>query len=164
MLQAQFELFAGQGEFYIEDAQAEPPDNGLEETWFEFATAEKLTTGAGSFAVRTMEDATVTVTFEVHTHAPRENLAAWDYVLETNFDSVAGAIIFSSGGKLFPDTDDAPSGPSASFPLDPGSYGIRLYWGEPQTVTMGTSGRPRHRVVLWPCDYVEPRIVRDRSV
>jgi len=151
--QHHFNLFADYYQFYLQD---EGVDGNLAESWTEEAVDRLLAIAPGTIGVGTVRNMTVPVDVEVAAAAPDDDFADWDQVNECSIEIESGKLVVAGCTDYFPE--------AARLSLPPGTYRARIYYGGLTLLSEdGLDGDDRYRVILWPAEYADLVILKQRA-
>lgn len=144
------ELFADYFQFYLQDEAARGDLGGA---WDPAATQRRLAVAPGVVGFATARNMEVPVTLEFLDAAPSNDLAAFDHVAEGSLTLVTGPLVVAGCTDYLPD--------AARFPLEPGSYRVRLSCAGLGTLSAdGLEGEDHYLVQLWPDSPIEARVLK----
>lgn len=148
-----YELFADYHQIYLQDAQAV---GDLSDSWTAEASENYLAVAPGTIGIGTARDMTVPVKVEVRDAAPDDNYDAWDQVNKCSINVPSGRIIIAGCTDYFPDAE--------RIEVAAGCYRARIYYGNLEALSEdGLEGDDHYRVVLWPGEPTEPKILKKKS-
>ncbi len=152
MTEYQYELFADDYQFYLQDEQA---DGDLSDSWSQSAVDSLLALAPGTIGVGTERNMTVPVTVQVAAEPPNEDMGNWDQVNECNLSVPSGQIVVAGCNEYFME--------AARIRVAPGLYRARIFYGGLNSLSEdGLEGTDHYKIVLWPGDAIEPRILKRR--
>jgi hypothetical protein len=174
-----FTIYADHLQFYLGDSLFEADTE--RDFWSDEANVRYLAIDPPSFiGVGTNYYGKVSVTLDVWTERPGDDLEGWDRVIEASLAVPSGFIAIDGCLAYVPEwfyrqmqsahpgsTDTVPS-PHIS--VEPGTYRVRVHAGA--TGTLRTLTTPtgeeevtdeHYRIVLWPAPYSDPRILHIAS-
>lgn len=146
-----FDVFADYNTVLVLADGALPPaaGGGTVEEMF----ADHIAARPGLLCVGTARGARVPLTIHVTDAAPRDDLAVWDHVTQTEITTTTGRL------RVMGVTDDEPQAHHVHLP--PGSYHARVYSGGLDTVSAdGLDGEDHYRITLWPKILMPPEVVK----
>lgn len=149
----ELELFADYFQFYLQDEQAK---GDLSEAWTERAVERLMALAPGTIGVGTVRNMTVPVSVEIRRSEPADDLDAWDQVNDCSIEIPSGRLVVAGCTDHFPD--------ARRVLVPPGCYQARLFYARLDSLSEnGLEGDDAYRVVLWPGEPVEPRVVKKRK-
>ena len=132
------EIFADYHQFYLWDERVAPE---APTDWTDADVAHRLKAGPHVVVVSPIRNMTVPVEVEVHLCEPPFNPEAWDHIAECSLDLPSGEL----------QVHECTGGPVADFKVQPGTYRVRAFYGDLDSLSAnGLEGRDHYRVVLWP--------------
>jgi hypothetical protein len=86
-----------------------------------------------------------------------DDLDNWDVVVEASIRTISGELCLTT-----PEGDDAQA---LAIPFPPGSYRVRVYYSQLQSVTdeLAPHGVDSYRLLIWPSELSSPRILKEES-
>jgi len=150
----ELELFADYYQFYLQDEQAK---GDLSQAWTEQAVERLMALAPATVGVGTVRNMTVPVTIEVRRSEPADDLEAWDQVNDCSIEVSSGRLVVAGCTDYFPD--------ARRVVVPPGCYRVRLFYGKLDRLSEDElEGDDLYRVVLWPGDPAEPRVIKQRNL
>ena len=154
MAEYHFEIFADYHQFYLQDEQA---DGDLSGSWTHEALDLLLALAPSTIGVGTVRDMTVPVMVLVTREAPDADLAEWEQVNECSLYVASGRIVIAGCTDYFPE--------AARISVAPGWYRARIYYGNlDQLSDNGLEGEDHYKVVLWPSEEEEIKVLKQRVI
>jgi hypothetical protein len=145
-----YTLFADYHQFYLQDEGAEMPPHHI---WNEQTAKDMIAVAPGYVAVGAARNMNVPVEVEVRDTEPADELGEWDHVTECGIEIPSGKLVIA--GCIDPFTD------AARIPVRPGSYRMRVYYGDLEALSWdGLEGDDHYKVVLWPSDDMSMRVIK----
>jgi hypothetical protein len=88
---------------------------------------------------------------------PADDVDSWDVVAEASIRTISGKVHLTT-----PEGDDAQA---PAIPLPSGSYRVRVYYGQLQSVAdeLAPHGADTYRLLIWPSEPSGPRILKGES-
>lgn len=141
---AQFEVAAHYHQFYLMDDERQPmiPEDISDED-----IARRVRVAPHIVVVHTASDTKVPVSVEFLSVAPREEVSAWDHVVEFSLDLPSGRAVLAGTTDFVPD--------SPRIAARPGTYRGRVFFAGLSDV-----GRERYRLALWPGALGTPTVLK----
>jgi hypothetical protein len=127
-------------QFYVIDSAAPLDASGRADFWTRETLARLLAVGAGILGVST-GSYVVPLALHIDAAAPRDDLAAWDHVVE--------AELALPSGKLIVHGCTQPREEGLQVAVPPGRYIARVCYGKLDSV-VDEEGDDHYAVVLWP--------------
>ncbi len=147
-----FELFADYFQIVLMADGVEVPD--WSDCFTDQSVADRLVVVPYAVVVQPERNMTVPVTVEVRDDPPGDNFSGWDHVSEASIDAPTGRLIMTELHTW--DTE-----PERRIAVAPGTYRVRTYHAGLNTLsTNGLDGDDYYRLVLWPAEYREPRVLK----
>ncbi|MGJ7542285.1 hypothetical protein [Variovorax sp. LT1R16] len=147
------EIFADYFQFYLQDEAA---DGNLGDAWDQIATERMFAVADGTVGIGTVRNMDVPVTLELLEVAPSRDFTTFDHVVEGSVLVSTGTLVVAGCTAYFPD--------ARRFPLEPGTYRVRLSSSGLGTLsTDGLEGKDHYLVQLWLDSFVEPTVLKQHS-
>lgn len=146
-------IFADYYQFYLQDEHMEEdtPDD-----WGEQLTTRMIAISPGIIGISTARNMTVPIRIDLLKTRPDNDFASWDHVAEASLEISSGQFALAGPIDYLPD--------AKRFPVTPGSYRVRIYYGGLGTISEnGREGEDHYSIVLWPDEYAEPEILKKWS-
>src|SRR6266851_298191 len=153
----ELELFADYFQFTLEDErQAErvsgtvfdPPHD-----WWEQLSTCMLAVDTGIIWVSTVRNMTIPIRLDLFDTPPLDEFSAWDHVAEASIDVPSGRLVVTWPAEYLPH--------AARFPIEPGTYRVRIYYGGLESISEdGLDGEDHYSIALWPATYQAPAILK----
>lgn len=154
MARYDIELFADYFQFYLQD---EHVNGNLSDAWTNEATDRMLAIAPGVVGVGTARNMDVAVTVEIFDDEPARDFGAYDHVVECAIVITSKSIVVAGCTDYFPD--------ALRILVKPDTYRVRVSYANLDSLSAdGLDGDDTYRVQLWPAAYVEPIVVKDKSM
>lgn len=142
-----YKLFADYYQFYLQD---EDTNGDLSDSWNDQAVKDLLAIAPGTIGVGTVRNMDIPVEVEIRDSAPENK---WDHVMECGIEIPSGKIVVAGCTDYFPE--------AARISVKPGNYRARIYYGDLDSLSEdGLDGNDHYKVVLWPGDDLEARVIK----
>jgi hypothetical protein len=152
-MQQRFTVYADYHQFYVEDAQTDAAQSAAPEFWSQEAFNRGLAIGRDMIAVGTARYGNVQVELQIAEHEPKLDLAAWDQVNQCSIELHSGTLLVRGCTQ---ETESAPR-----IEVTPGVYRARIGYANLDVADSDAEeGDDRYRVVLWPGEHIEPRVLK----
>jgi hypothetical protein len=133
------ELFADYSQFLLSD---EDSHENFETFWTESTHHEKLAVGDNVIGVRTIEPTGVIIDVEVHDSPPElDDTGQWYQIAECSLDIPSGKLVVMGVTDFFPE--------AKRIVVDPGTYRIRIHYGNQDSGHATSSADEYYLAVLW---------------
>lgn len=147
-----YTLFADYFQFYLEDVSW---DTDWSDIWTPERTDNLLATDQGVICIGTVRNMEAPVVVEVLDDEPTENPDNWDHITECSIEIKSGEMAIAGC------TDYPPE--AARINIEPGTYRARIFYGKLDSLSEdGLEGDDHYKVVLWPGERVDAKVIRRR--
>jgi hypothetical protein len=149
-----FDLMADYFQFYLQD---EGVAGDLSESWTPAAYDRMLAIAPGTLGVGTARNMPVPVDVEIRSDPPSGTFDIWDHVVDAAIEVPSGRIIIAGCTDYRKD--------AARIIVVPGTYRARIYYGQlDQLSDDGLDGDDHYALELWQGTYIEPVVVKSKSI
>lgn len=106
--------------------------------------------------ISTARNTTVPVRVDILNGQPNDDFTDWDHVAEASLEVPSGQIVVAGNSDYIPN--------AKRLPVPPGSYRVRVYYGELDSISEdGLDGDDHYSVTIWPGGYKPPEVLKKWS-
>ncbi len=144
-----FTIRADFNQFFVQDANADAMTAASPDFWNARALNDGLACKRNTLAIGTASFNDVAVEIEIASHEPPDGFVDWDQVADCALEIHSGTLSIRSATEE-PET-------ATRMEIEVRTYRVRVFYGL-NADALGTENR--YKIVLWPGEWIEPRVLK----